>query len=49
MLSANLGCVPPATVESLLGPCGNKTKAAKTLGVDRTTLYRKLEEYKVKG
>jgi DNA-binding NtrC family response regulator len=28
---------------------GNKTEAAKTLGVDRTTLYRKLEEYKVKG
>ena len=27
---------------------GNKTEAAKTLGVDRTTLYRKLEEYKVK-
>ncbi|MET0503395.1 MAG: sigma-54 dependent transcriptional regulator [Candidatus Binatia bacterium] len=28
---------------------GNKTEAAKTLGVDRTTLYRKLEEYKFKG
>ena len=28
---------------------GNKTEAAKTLGVDRTTLYRKLEEYKLKG
>jgi DNA-binding NtrC family response regulator len=28
---------------------GNKTEAAKTLGVDRTTLYRKLEEYKVKS
>jgi DNA-binding NtrC family response regulator len=28
---------------------GNKTEAAKILGVDRTTLYRKLEEYKVKG
>jgi DNA-binding NtrC family response regulator len=28
---------------------GNKTEAAKTLGVDRTTLYRKLEEYKVRG
>jgi transcriptional regulator of acetoin/glycerol metabolism len=27
---------------------GNKTEAAKTLGVDRTTLYRKLEEYKLK-
>ena len=27
---------------------GNKTEAAKILGVDRTTLYRKLEEYKVK-
>jgi DNA-binding NtrC family response regulator len=26
---------------------GNKTEAAKILGVDRTTLYRKLEEYKV--
>jgi transcriptional regulator of acetoin/glycerol metabolism len=28
---------------------GNKTEAAKTLGVDRTTLYRKLEEYKLKS
>jgi DNA-binding NtrC family response regulator len=28
---------------------GNKTAAAKILGLDRTTLYRKLEEYKVKG
>jgi DNA-binding NtrC family response regulator len=28
---------------------GNKTEAAKILGVDRTTLYRKLEEYKVNG
>lgn len=28
---------------------GNKTEAAKILGVDRTTLYRKLEEYKVKS
>lgn len=27
---------------------GNKTEAAKILGVDRTTLYRKLEEYKVR-
>jgi DNA-binding NtrC family response regulator len=27
---------------------GNKTEAAKILGVDRTTLYRKLEEYKFK-
>jgi DNA-binding NtrC family response regulator len=27
---------------------GNKTETAKILGVDRTTLYRKLEEYKVK-
>jgi transcriptional regulator with PAS, ATPase and Fis domain len=26
---------------------GNKSEAAKILGVDRTTLYRKLEEYKV--
>jgi two-component system, NtrC family, response regulator len=28
---------------------GNKTEAAKILGVDRTTLYRKLEEYKVRS
>jgi DNA-binding NtrC family response regulator len=28
---------------------GNKSEAAKILGVDRTTLYRKLEEYKLKG
>ena len=27
---------------------GNKSEAAKILGVDRTTLYRKLEEYKIK-
>jgi DNA-binding NtrC family response regulator len=28
---------------------GNKTEAARILGVDRTTLYRKLEEYKISG
>ncbi|HEX9144719.1 MAG TPA: sigma-54 dependent transcriptional regulator [Candidatus Binatia bacterium] len=28
---------------------GNKTEAAKILGVDRTTLYRKLEDYKIKA
>jgi transcriptional regulator with PAS, ATPase and Fis domain len=28
---------------------GNKSEAAKVLGVDRTTLYRKLEEYKLKA
>jgi DNA-binding NtrC family response regulator len=28
---------------------GNKSEAAKILGVDRTTLYRKLEEYKLKA
>jgi transcriptional regulator with PAS, ATPase and Fis domain len=27
---------------------GNKTETARILGVDRTTLYRKLEEYKLK-
>jgi DNA-binding NtrC family response regulator len=27
---------------------GNKTEAAKILGVDRTTLYRKLEDYRIK-
>ncbi len=28
---------------------GNKTEAAKILGVDRTTLYRKLEDYKIRS
>jgi transcriptional regulator with PAS, ATPase and Fis domain len=28
---------------------GNKSEAAKILGVDRTTLYRKLEEFKLKS
>jgi DNA-binding NtrC family response regulator len=28
---------------------GNKTEAAQILGVDRTTLYRKLEEMKGRG
>ncbi len=32
----------------LANTSGNKTEAARILGVDRTTLYRKLEEYKFK-
>jgi DNA-binding NtrC family response regulator len=36
-------------VQVLENTNGNKSEAAKILGVDRTTLYRKLEEYKVKS
>ena len=28
---------------------GNKNQAAKTLGIHRTTLYKKLEEYEIIG
>lgn len=34
-------------IKQVFSTVGNKTKAAKLLGIDRRTLYRKIKEYKL--
>jgi transcriptional regulator of acetoin/glycerol metabolism len=40
---------PQEILKALEKTAGNKAKAARLLGIDRKTLYRKMERYEISG
>lgn len=48
ILSESLSFNEKETIERILNECnGNKTQASKKLGIDRSTLWRKMHKYKI--
>jgi len=50
VITSNLGVVERETIEQVMRECrGNKSKAAKRLGLTRTQLYVRLRKYEIES